>query len=371
MKNKWLRNLAVLFFVGALVTIGATAVFGYVWYTYPDVINNLFFTPTPGVIKNPGSGISVAGKSTSVLTATNSLSGSPAGTPLAMTTAEFTSTPTPTITGTVEETPTGTTTVTATSTATSTPTKTYSANTALPYTPASTYASYPTATKTRAPYYPPPTKTFTPTTKVVIPTATKTPTPTERNVQAPPPTYTHTPTYTSTPQEDTGPPPTHTYTPTPTNTRTPTAIPSGPSPTPTIDISGCSYSNHGSYENQLLGLINDLRASHGLARLNMQYQLVGAAKEHSNDMACNNFVSHTGSNGTSNSDRILAYGYSYSWRGENIYMGWNATPQDAFNWWINSEPHLNNLLGSAYIHIGIGHTVVGSRNAYTLVFARP
>jgi uncharacterized protein YkwD len=103
----------------------------------------------------------------------------------------------------------------------------------------------------------------------------------------------------------------------------------------------------------------------------MQYQLEGAATEHSNDMACNNFVSHTGSNGASNSDRILAHGYNYSWRGENIYMGWNTTPQQAFDWWINSEPHLNNLLGSAYIHIGIGHTVVGNRNAYTLVFGRP
>jgi len=142
-------------------------------------------------------------------------------------------------------------------------------------------------------------------------------------------------------------------------------------PTPTVDLTGCSYSNHGSYEQELLGLINQARADNGLPPLRMQSQLRGAAREHSTDMACNNFYSHTGSNGTSNYDRILAYGYSPSWWGENYYMGWQTTPQQAMDWWMTSAPHRRNILNANYVHIGIGHAICGNRNAYTLVFGRP
>lgn len=117
-------------------------------------------------------------------------------------------------------------------------------------------------------------------------------------------------------------------------------------------------------------LLNQERAAVGLPPLAMQSQLRSAAREHSADMACNNFVSHTGSNGTSSYDRITSYGYYPTWWGENIYKGWRTTPEEVVAWWMNSTPHRNNILHSYYTHIGIGYIRVGDSAAYTLNFGR-
>jgi uncharacterized protein YkwD len=121
----------------------------------------------------------------------------------------------------------------------------------------------------------------------------------------------------------------------------------------------------------LLALINEAREDAGLPALVHDARLRTSARGHSVDMACNNFVSHTGSDGSSSYIRITAKGYYPSWWGENIYKGWNTSAQQAMNWWMNSTPHRTNILNPNYVHIGIGHAVVGSQNAYTLNFGRP
>lgn len=94
-------------------------------------------------------------------------------------------------------------------------------------------------------------------------------------------------------------------------------------------------------------------------------------------MACNDFVSHTGSDGSSVRDRVAAQGYSWSWIGENIYATGNTSssaPQQVFDWWMNSAPHRANLLSPNYVDIGIGYEYLGSssyRGYFTAVFARP
>jgi uncharacterized protein YkwD len=142
-------------------------------------------------------------------------------------------------------------------------------------------------------------------------------------------------------------------------------------PTPTVDLSGCNYNTKSSIENQVLNLLNLEREKVGLPALIMQSQLRGSAREHSADMACNSFVSHTGSNGTTSYDRITSYGYYPSWWGENIYKGWQTTPEEVVTWWMNSEPHRKNILHSYFVHIGIGHAAYGNYVAYTLNFGRP
>jgi len=123
-------------------------------------------------------------------------------------------------------------------------------------------------------------------------------------------------------------------------------------------------------------LINQERQNQGLAAYNMQGQLQAAARVHSTDMACNNFLSHTGSDGSNVGQRVNAQGYTYSWPwvGENYYVGGNVTPQSAFTWWMNSDPHRNNLLHATYTEIGIGY-IYEPNSAYgryfTAVFARP
>lgn len=173
---------------------------------------------------------------------------------------------------------------------------------------------------------------------------------------------THTPTMTSSP--------TPTTTPTFTPTFTQVAIP----PTATVRI--CSPTTNGGFELELLSLINQQRISLGLGELGWQNQLAAAAREHSLDMACNDFFSHTGSDGSSPFDRILRQGYSYSYAGETIYGGSGGynSPQAALDAWMNSPAHRDILLSPTYTQAGIGYEYdAGSLYGgyFTAVFATP
>ena len=166
-------------------------------------------------------------------------------------------------------------------------------------------------------------------------------------------------------------PPTATIGPSPTATDT-----SLPPPTLTPNPS-CNPTGNSGFENTLLGLINAERANQGLPAYSMQGQLQTAARNHSTDMACNAFFSHTGSDGSSVGQRVSGQGYSWSWVGENIFASGNTSasaPQNAFDWWMNSAPHRANLLHPQFIHIGLGYIYEPNspyRGYFTAVFARP
>jgi len=94
---------------------------------------------------------------------------------------------------------------------------------------------------------------------------------------------------------------TRSLTPLPTLTATITAtpIPTFTTISPTVTTEICNPLYNAAYEAQLVDLINQQRASNGLSALARQSQLAAAASEHSLDMACNNYFSHTGSDGSS------------------------------------------------------------------------
>jgi uncharacterized protein YkwD len=147
---------------------------------------------------------------------------------------------------------------------------------------------------------------------------------------------------------------------------------------PVQSSSGCADQRNDSYEQQVFSLINDARASQGLNPLNMQPQLSNAAYSHSNDMACNDFVDHSGSDASSWYDRVSAQGYAnYNSARENIYVGdpeFGGTPQGAFTWWMNSQVHRDNILNPDVVEIGIGYSYNPNSSYggyYTVVFARP
>jgi uncharacterized protein YkwD len=126
-----------------------------------------------------------------------------------------------------------------------------------------------------------------------------------------------------------------------------------------------------------LGLINQERQNQGLRPYAMQSQLRAAARAHSTDEACNGFLSHTGSDGSSVRDRVEREGYSWSWIGENIFATGDTSsgaPQRAFDWWMNSAPHRANLLSPNYTEIGIGYMYLagsGYGGYFTADFAKP
>ncbi len=81
--------------------------------------------------------------------------------------------------------------------------------------------------------------------------------------------------------------------------------------------------------------------------------LGAAARNHSIDMARNNFMSHTGSDGASPWDRIQAAGYDFTTAAENIGAGY-PTAGDMVNGWMNSPGHRANILSNE-CDMGVGY----------------
>lgn len=136
------------------------------------------------------------------------------------------------------------------------------------------------------------------------------------------------------------------------------------------------------FENQVLTLVNQRRQAGatcgGVAKppvpaLTLDTRLRCAARKHSRDMAVNNFFSHTGSNGSTFTQRINLTGYVWRSAGENIAAG-QATPSAVVTSWMNSSGHCNNIMSASYKHLGVGYYYrAGSPygHYWTQVFASP
>jgi uncharacterized protein YkwD len=145
-------------------------------------------------------------------------------------------------------------------------------------------------------------------------------------------------------------------------------------PTP---VGGCTVERNQAYIDQILSLINAVRQQNGLATLSMDAKLNAAAQAHSEDMACQNFIDHTGSDGSDWAARVKKQSYSYSYVSENIYAGdpaFGGDAQGAFDWWMNSPVHRDNILSKKITQIGIGFAASDKaqfKGRYTLNFAKP
>lgn len=147
-----------------------------------------------------------------------------------------------------------------------------------------------------------------------------------------------------------------------------------PTPTPIVPTPTSSAPN---FAEQVVALVNQERTAVGCNPLTMHPQLNQAAYGHSQDMAFNDFFSHTGSDGSTPFDRMLAAGYTYSTAGENIAAGYTS-PHGVMEGWMNSPGHRSNILNCAYQHIGVGYYYhandTGDVNYYhywTQVFGAP
>ena len=84
--------------------------------------------------------------------------------------------------------------------------------------------------------------------------------------------------------------------------------------------------------------------------------LAMAAFLHSEDMALNNFFSHTGSGGSSPGQRISRQGYPWRTYGENIAVGY-PTVSAVIQGWLGSEGHCRNLMDPDFTEIGAGYAI--------------
>lgn len=120
---------------------------------------------------------------------------------------------------------------------------------------------------------------------------------------------------------------------------------------------------------QVLELVNSARADNGLPPLALNSALGQAAQAHAEDMAANDYFSHTGLDGSTVGVRATAAGYDWSTVGENIAFG-ATTAAQVMDLWMNSSGHRANILHSAFSEIGIGVSD-GSPLYWVQVFGNP
>lgn len=136
------------------------------------------------------------------------------------------------------------------------------------------------------------------------------------------------------------------------------------------------------FRNSLLQQINAARATArtcgatsmpAVSALTWNDRLFSAAARHSQDMATNNYFSHTGLDGRSAAQRIAAEGYAWSWVGENIAAGQSSVTA-VMNGWLASEGHCANIMRAEYRDVAVS-CVQRSGNTYgrywTMALARP
>lgn len=116
----------------------------------------------------------------------------------------------------------------------------------------------------------------------------------------------------------------------------------------------------------LLSQINCLRQSVGSPPLTMNVALSVAANRQAVNLASDNLTDfHKGLDGSTPITRAKEAGYTGS-VGENVAGGRQVS--DAFNWWLNSSVHYENMTNPHWKDIGIG-TASGPKGTwYTLVF---
>lgn len=156
-------------------------------------------------------------------------------------------------------------------------------------------------------------------------------------------------------------------------------VPVNDTPEDNTDLADCGLSNA---EQDMVQLINEARAQARTCGtqsftatdpLKINCQLVDAALKHSEDMADNNFFSHTGSDGSSPAFRVTQAGYPSSFVGENVAAGISSA-LGTLELWFGSSGHCSNIMNSQFTEMGVAVASNPSSTYgfyWTLVLATP
>jgi uncharacterized YkwD family protein/spore coat assembly protein SafA len=126
-----------------------------------------------------------------------------------------------------------------------------------------------------------------------------------------------------------------------------------------------------SIESQVIQLVNQERAAHGLKALKANWQLSRVARIKSEDMRVQGYFSHTSPTYGSPFDMIRAFQIDFRTAGENIAAG-QSTAKQVMESWMNSPGHRQNILNADFTELGVGYASGGSQRHYwTQMFIRP
>jgi uncharacterized protein YkwD len=117
--------------------------------------------------------------------------------------------------------------------------------------------------------------------------------------------------------------------------------------------STASAGDESSVEQQVVTLVNQERARVGCHALSVNPILVTVARDHSKDMAVNNYFDHNSPDGRTPFQRMSDAGYKYSTAAENIAAG-QTTAAAVMDAWMNSAGHRANILNCDLQQLGVG-----------------
>jgi uncharacterized protein YkwD len=117
---------------------------------------------------------------------------------------------------------------------------------------------------------------------------------------------------------------------------------------------------NGSVEQQIVNLVNNVRAQNGLQALQVKPELQNFARQWSQQQFSNGAMSH----GMMNFSRNTVAGQNVAYaKGDVNYFGWDQiwSAQATMDGWMNSPGHRANILKPEYKYIGVG-VVYGQKN---------
>ena len=120
-------------------------------------------------------------------------------------------------------------------------------------------------------------------------------------------------------------------------------------------------------------MINGYRSTRGLGPLTLEKHLTRAARQHAQDLAKTDRVSHTGSDGSDPWGRVKVTGYKPKLAAENVGAG-QLSFSEVLQGWMDSPGHNRNLLLKDATHMGIALVTNPSakyRTFWTLVLGKP
>jgi hypothetical protein len=121
---------------------------------------------------------------------------------------------------------------------------------------------------------------------------------------------------------------------------------------------------------ELIETHNQERAQAGLAPLQINPRLMGAAQMHARNMAARSELTHKGGNDSTPAQRVAWQGYSSLKVAENIASG-QPTPQAVMQTWLESAEHRRNILGN-FSDVGVARAFGEDQVPYwCVVFALP
>ena len=117
-------------------------------------------------------------------------------------------------------------------------------------------------------------------------------------------------------------------------------------------------SKYMSYYQEVLRLVNGIRAEAGVAPLTLDTTLCKAASMRALEMDYGNQMSHTRPSGKDCFSVLDFYGASFGTCGENIAAG-QTSASSVVNGWKNSPGHYQNMINASYTKLGVGYSASG------------